>query len=109
MPINLAPDASKRFTLAIPLFLGFIIVSCSSQAPAPKTDAPDRARTVAQEFVDGYYHQFPEEACEVSYPDTPMDRPGDRSATAITAWRAREDAWLERFSIACSSYRRAWL
>ena len=49
---------------------------------------------VAQEFVDGYYHQFPEEAYEVGYPDTPMDRLGDRSESAMAAWRAREDAWL---------------
>jgi uncharacterized protein (DUF885 family) len=49
---------------------------------------------VAQEFVDGYYHQFPEEAYEVGYPDTPMDRLGDRSEPAMAAWRAREDAWL---------------
>ena len=53
---------------------------------------------VAKEFVDGYYHQFPEEAYEVGYPDTPMDRLGDRSAAAMTAWRAKEDAWLARLA-----------
>ena len=51
-------------------------------------------RTVAKEFVDGYYHQFPEEAYEVGYPDTPMARLGDRSTAAMAAWRAKEDAWL---------------
>ncbi|MEO6223231.1 MAG: DUF885 domain-containing protein [Vicinamibacterales bacterium] len=77
------------------LSLAVLAASCGSPTPTPATsDAPDRARKVAQEFVDGYYHQFPEEAYEVGYPDTPMDRLGDRSATAMTAWRAREDAWL---------------
>ena len=71
-----------------------VVVACG-QAPAPQTnDAPVRARAVAQEFVDGYYHQFPEEAYEVGYPDTPMDKLGDRSVAAMTAWHAREDAWL---------------
>jgi uncharacterized protein (DUF885 family) len=69
--------------------------SCIPSAPAPQPSADaGTARTVAQEFVDGYYHQFPEEAYEVGYPDTPMDRLGDRSEAAMTAWRAREDAWL---------------
>ncbi|HUR20367.1 MAG TPA: DUF885 domain-containing protein [Vicinamibacterales bacterium] len=73
----------------------FVTVSCGTRAPAPqKSDAPDRVRKVAQEFVDGYYHQFPEEAYEVGYPDTPMDRLGDRSAAAMAAWRAKEDGWL---------------
>lgn len=54
----------------------------------------DAALRIAQEYVDGYYHQFPEEAFEVGYPDTPMDQLGDRSVPAMRAWNAREDAWL---------------
>ena len=74
--------------------LAVVVVACG-QAPARQAnDAPSRARAVAQEFVDGYYHQFPEDAYEVGYPDTPMDKLGDRSVAAMTAWRAREDAWL---------------
>jgi uncharacterized protein (DUF885 family) len=68
--------------------------SCSRPAPAQGEDATATARRVAQEFVDGYYHQFPDEAYENGYPDTPMDRLGDRSVAAIAAWQAREDAWL---------------
>jgi uncharacterized protein (DUF885 family) len=82
-------------SFALLTFLAFVAASCGAQTPAPATsDAPDRARMVAKEFVDGYYHQFPEEAYEVGYPDTPMDRLGDRSAAAMAAWRAKEDAWL---------------
>lgn len=68
--------------------------SCTQSPAERKEEAAATARRVAQEFVDGYYHQFPEEAYEIGYPDTPMDRLGDRGATALTAWRAREDAWL---------------
>lgn len=68
--------------------------SCSQSPSAQPGDAAATARRVAQEFVDGYYHQFPEEAYEIGYPDTPMDRLGDRSVAAIAAWQAREDAWL---------------
>lgn len=69
-------------------------VSCAPAVAPKPPDAPATALRVAREFVDGYYHQFPEEAFEVGYPDTPMDRLGDRSAPAMAAWRAREDGWL---------------
>jgi len=81
----------SRFLLAI---TATGLVSCSPSAPQRTEDAATTARRVAQEFVDGYYHQFPEEAYEVGYPDTPMDRLGDRGVAAMDAWRAREDAWL---------------
>lgn len=68
--------------------------SCSPTGSAGRPDPVASALRVAQEFVDGYYHQFPEEAYEVGYPDTPMDSLGDRSQAAMEAWRAREDAWL---------------
>ncbi len=68
--------------------------SCTQSPAARKEEAAATASRVAQEFVDGYYHQFPEEAYEIGYPDTPLDRLGDRGAAALAAWRAREDAWL---------------
>lgn len=69
-------------------------VSCGSSPDSAPPDPAATARGVAQEFVDGYYHQFPEEAYEVGYPDTPMERLGDRGAAAMAAWRAKEDVWL---------------
>jgi uncharacterized protein (DUF885 family) len=72
-------------------------IAATSCAPADTTRQSDPVETalrVAQEFVDGYYHQFPEEAYEVGYPDTPMDGLGDRGQPAMDRWRAREDAWL---------------
>ena len=81
---------------AILALLAVTAASCGTSRPSPQPSAAaaTTARTVAQEFVDGYYHQFPEEAYEVGYPDTPMDRLGDRSEVAMATWRAREDAWL---------------
>lgn len=88
-----------RLTLTVLPLLALTVASCGGAAPAPQPpDAAAAALAVAQEFVDGYYHQFPEEAYEVGYPDTPMDRLGDRSAAATAAWRAREDQWLARLA-----------
>ncbi len=70
------------------------LASCSpTDTPRPPAEVTTALR-VAQEYLDGYYHQFPEEAYEVGYPDTPMDSLGDRSQAAMAAWQAREDRWL---------------
>ncbi len=52
------------------------------------------ALSIADEYVSGYYDQFPEEAYETGYPAA-LDRLGDRSREALAAWEEREDAWLE--------------
>ncbi len=68
---------------------------CQEDGLSAERDAAARlANGVAADYVDGYYKQFPEEAYEVGYPDTPLDRLGDRSRTAMAAWEAQEDVWL---------------
>jgi uncharacterized protein (DUF885 family) len=76
------------------LVLALAVSSCAPAGDDPRETAVEAALRIAQEYVDGYYHQFPEEAYEIGYPDTPMDRLGDRGRAAMDAWRAREDAWL---------------
>jgi uncharacterized protein (DUF885 family) len=82
----------------LPAFLLALAAVCAAscnQSPAEqREESAVTARRVAQEFVDGYYHQFPEEAYEIGYPDTPMGMLGDHGVAAMEAWRAREDAWL---------------
>ena len=73
-----------------------LTLACAREAPDP--DPAAAAEAIAQDFVDGYYHQFPEEAYEVGYPDTPMDALGDRSQMAMEAWQAREDDWIARLA-----------
>jgi uncharacterized protein (DUF885 family) len=78
---------------------GLLVLSCGGQPDRggdPSTDDPVAlALAVSQEYVDGYYHQFPEEAYEFGYPNPPLDRYSDRSPEALAAWHAREDMWLE--------------
>lgn len=78
-------------------FLALTALIVSAGCTGGDTASPaTEAKAIAQEFVDGYYHQFPEEAYEVGYPDTPMDQLGDRGQFTMDAWRAREDGWLTR-------------
>jgi len=67
-----------------------IIGACSS----PPEDPATQVDAIATEFVDAYYHEFPEEAYEVGYPDTPAGRYADHSPAAAAAWDARVDGWL---------------
>jgi uncharacterized protein (DUF885 family) len=53
-----------------------------------------RVLDLAQEYVDAYYHQFPDEAPGTGYPDAPQDRLSDLSRPSLAAWEAREDEWL---------------
>jgi len=71
------------------------LAACSNARENTVENEAATAQAVAQHYVDGYYHQFPGEAYEIGYPDTPMERFGDRSVTAMSAWRAQEDAWLD--------------
>lgn len=56
--------------------------------------AVERALEVAGAYVRGYFRQFPEDASGSGYPGAPADRLGDLGEEALSAWEAREDAWL---------------
>ncbi len=96
---------SRPAALALALLAPtFLAGGCGERAerggggPSGASGAGDpvaRTQAIADEYVDGYYHQFPEEAYEVGYPNVPFDRLGDRSVEGLAAWHAREDAWLE--------------
>jgi uncharacterized protein (DUF885 family) len=92
------PGAVRSAACALLLFAA----ACGGDADREQTSAvvPEdavapaaRAAAIADEYVTGYYHQFPEEAYETGFP-APLDRVGDRSLVALAAWESREDAWL---------------
>jgi len=84
----------KRFKNV--LLIGVALVGCgnpdaSREADrAPASDAVAEALAIADEYVAGYYDQFPEEAYETGYPAA-LDRMGNHSPAARDAWEAQED------------------
>lgn len=97
----------KRFE-SVALIVVLILVACTGcgspdasreAGPGSGTDAASdavaQALAIADEYVAGYYDQYPEEAYETGYPAA-LDRMGDHSPAAREAWEAREDAWLSR-------------
>ncbi len=85
---------SATGVLTTVVILLLLAAGCGQDMSAKRDAAAQVANRVAAEYVDAYYKQFPEEAYEVGYPDTPLDRLGDRSRTAMAAWEAQEDVWL---------------
>ena len=83
------------FSAAALMCASLLAAACSGGDRSSNTDHAATATAIAQHYVDGYYHQFPGEAYEIGYPDTPMDRFGDRSVSGIAAWQAQEDGWLD--------------
>ena len=83
-----------RLILAATLALG-----CASPDSSAEDDADDSAAAaalaIADEYVAGYYDQFPEEAYETGYPAS-VDRMGNHGPAEREAWNAREDEWLNR-------------
>ncbi len=85
--------ASRVWVPLRPLLAIFVlcIAACNGSRPNPHAD---RVNAIANEFVDGYYAQFPEEVYEVGYPDAPLARFGDHSKESITAWGNQVDGWM---------------
>ncbi len=80
-----------------------LVLACQSSSPpsalseaSPVHGPTTEALVLAEEYVNAYYQQFPEEAFENGFPTPPLDRFSDRSASARAAWQRREDAWLAR-------------
>lgn len=81
----------RRTVIAVLVLVSF--TGCAT--PDEATDPVAEALAVADEFVAGYYNEYPEDAYETGYP-APVDRLGDHSLANIAAYQAREDAWLQR-------------
>ncbi len=67
------------------------LAACNGSRPNPHVN---RVNAIANEFVDGYYAQFPEEVYEVGYPDAPLARFGDHSSESLAAWGNQVDGWI---------------
>jgi len=90
-------------TCGVLLIVSLVLGACAddgrNEEAAAKIDAAsDLVNSVATEFVDAYYAQFPEEVYEVGYPGAPMDRFGDRSTASISAWNTKVDGWLDQLN-----------
>ena len=70
----------RRFAALMILTAMFVGCATSDDAADPVAEA----LAVADEFVAGYYNEYPEDAYETGYP-APVDRMGDHSLANIAA------------------------
>ena len=75
------------------IIISAFLVGCAT--PDAERDPVAKSLVIADEYVAGYYDEYPEDAYETGYP-APLDRMGDHSLANIAAWQAKEDAWVER-------------
>ena len=75
------------------VILPALFIGCAT--PDAERDPVAEALAIADEYVAGYYDEYPEDAYETGYP-APLDRMGDHSLANIATWQAREDAWVNR-------------
>jgi len=67
------------------------VAACSQDS---EVNSADQVNLVANEFVDGFYSQYPEEAQESGFPDAPADRFSDQSTSGLMAWDTNVDNWI---------------
>jgi len=87
---------NKTFFLSL---AGLLVLSCGGPSGPSKDasvdDPVELVLAVAQEYVDGYAIQFPEEATIWGFENPPLHRLSDYSPSSLAAWQSKEDRWLE--------------
>ncbi len=71
------------------ILLPLLLTACGpAETPAERVDR------IANEFLEGYFAQYPEQAYESAFPEAPRDRFGDHGERQVAAWNRRVDDWL---------------
>jgi uncharacterized protein (DUF885 family) len=88
-------EINVRMTRTVYLILAVFLAACSAKDPEQTGESvAERVDRIANEFVAGYYEQYPEFIYEVGYLDGPLDRWGDHSEASTDAWKSKVDGWL---------------
>jgi uncharacterized protein (DUF885 family) len=79
-------------------FLFFLAATTMTVGCAQDSDVnpAEQVNLIANEFVDGFYSQYPEEAQESGFPNAPSDRFSDQSSAGLKAWDTNVDEWIEQ-------------
>lgn len=83
-----------KFVVLLSLVLAAACTTPTGQPTAAPTPGDDRARALADAYLDGYFERNPELATYYGVRGRRHDRLGDNSRDALKAWQSREDAWL---------------
>ena len=75
--------------LLVALALTGIILACGRSAPEGQVTA------LADEYLEAFFHRFPEVPTDYGIPGQPHERLTDLSQEARVAWENQEDQWLE--------------
>lgn len=85
---------TNKFRLNILALTLSTLIQMTGCGQDPVDSAIEKVNAIANDFVDHYYAQYPEEIYEVGYPGGPRDRFGDHGVQSRKAWDARVDVLL---------------
>ena len=80
------------FTCA--LAVAAIVANCTAFVPPKPPAADDRARELADRYLNGWLNRYPDQATFYGVPGRHHDRLPENSLAALKAWEAKEDVWL---------------
>ena len=80
------------FTCA--LTVAAIVANCTAFVPPKPPAADDRARELADRYLNGWLNRYPDQATLYGVPGRHHDRLPENSLAALKAWEAKEDVWL---------------
>ena len=80
----------------VPILLCCTGIAACTVGDRSGDDAAASVIALADDYVSGYFSQFPDDATSFGYPDADHGRLRDNSLASVRAWQAREDAWLEQ-------------
>jgi uncharacterized protein (DUF885 family) len=76
--------------------LAMSVLGCRNAPEKPVAPEPQdaRAKGLADAYLSAYFDRYPDQVTYFGIPDRHHDMLPDNSLEALTAWEAKEDAWL---------------
>ena len=84
----------RQIVSACALAVAAIVAACTAFVPPKPPAADDRARELADRYLNGWLDRYPDQATLYGVPGRHHDRLPENSLAALKAWEAKEDVWL---------------
>ena len=84
----------RQIVFMCALAVAALVAACTALVPPKPPPADDRARELADRYLNGWLDRYPDEATVYGVAGRHHDRLPENSLDALKAWEAKEDVWL---------------
>lgn len=84
----------RQIVFSCALAVAAIAAACTALVPPKPPASDDRARALADRYLNGWLDRYPDEATVYGVAGRHHDRLPENSLDALKAWEAKEDVWL---------------